>query len=141
MKWNWGWGVAVLYGSFVLLIGVMVLISAMQDVDLVAPDYYARELRFEETIQKTKRAAVVPIDWTLSDRMIVLTFPEPVSSGTIHVYRPSDSRLDFHLPIRTGEGVQQVVSLQDKPPGVWKLMADWSVGGKTFYEEKRFYVE
>lgn len=141
MKWNWGWGMAALYGSFVLLVGVMVFISTMQNVDLVAPDYYARELRFEETIQKTRRAATAPIDWTLSERAITLTFPEPVSSGTIHVYRPSDSRLDFDVPIRTDTGSRQVISLKNKPPGVWKLIADWSVDGKTFYEEKRFYVE
>jgi hypothetical protein len=141
MKWNWGWGVVALYGSFVVLIGALVAVSAMQDVDLVAPDYYARELRYEETIQKSKRAAKAPVDWKLSGRILTVVFPEPISSGTMHMYRPSDSRMDFHVPIQTGLGRTLAISLDGKPAGVWKMMADWSIGDKTFYEEKRFYVE
>ncbi len=141
MKWNWGWGMVGLYGSFVVLIMALVFISSQQEVDLVAPDYYEKEIRYEETIQKTRRASSDPVIWTASGRMITLTFSKPVSSGSIHVYRPSDSRLDFYVPITTGHAATQVISLRDKPAGLWKFMAEWKIDGQSFYAEKRFYVE
>ena len=56
---NWGNRILFLYLGFVALIITLVVVSFSQKVDLVAPDYYARELNFESEIVKMKNEAAL----------------------------------------------------------------------------------
>ena len=50
---NWGYKIMIVYLVFVAGIAVMVYNSAMQNIDLVTPDYYAKELKYQEKIDET----------------------------------------------------------------------------------------
>ena len=47
---SWGTKIAFLYLSFATMIGVMVYKSVTQSVDLVAPNYYEQELKYQDKI-------------------------------------------------------------------------------------------
>ena len=56
MKLNWGHYIVITFTAFVLLIGFMVYRSFQHNNDLVADDYYAKELQFQDVIDRQKRA-------------------------------------------------------------------------------------
>ena len=51
---NWGTRIIIMYVGFVALIITLVVVSMRQQVDLVTPDYYAKELKYQTNIDKTK---------------------------------------------------------------------------------------
>mgnify|MGYP003351831803 CR=1 FL=1 len=52
---NWGWRIVMLYGGFVVLILFLVYKTTTVKDDLVTPDYYAKELKYQEQLDKQKR--------------------------------------------------------------------------------------
>jgi hypothetical protein len=55
MKLNYGAFIIVLYGGFVLLMGVLVYKCTNLKVDVIKKDYYAEELAYQQQIEKQDR--------------------------------------------------------------------------------------
>ncbi|MBL0070976.1 MAG: FixH family protein [Bacteroidetes bacterium] len=55
MKISWGYRVMFLYIGFAGLIIYFVTRSINEKVDLVTPDYYAQELKFQDKIESINR--------------------------------------------------------------------------------------
>jgi hypothetical protein len=55
MKLNYGAFIIVLYGGFVLLMGVLVYKCTNIKVDVINKDYYAEELAYQQQIEKQDR--------------------------------------------------------------------------------------
>ena len=98
---NWGNRILFLYLGFVALIITLVVVSFSQKVDLVAPDYYARELNFESEIVKMKNEAalVEKPKVSLSNDQLLISFPAAFKdkkiTGSVLVYKPSDANADY----------------------------------------------
>ncbi|MGB1317661.1 MAG: FixH family protein, partial [Flavobacteriales bacterium] len=54
---NWGWGISIFYGSFVVFMLGMVTLAFQQDFDLVADDYYEQEIAYQGRIDQMNNAA------------------------------------------------------------------------------------
>ena len=52
---SWGYKILSVYIIFVVGIMVMVFKSSMQNTDLVTPDYYEKELKYQQTIDESAR--------------------------------------------------------------------------------------
>jgi hypothetical protein len=52
---NWGYKILFVYAIFITGILFMVFKSATQKMDLVTPDYYAKELKYQEKIDESNR--------------------------------------------------------------------------------------
>ncbi len=139
----WGFGVAALWTGFALFIVVMALITMRNDVQLVSPDYYARELAYQDRIDSQKRTrdlAEPPVifhDRQAHQLMIRLPVDSTVGTpaGTVRFFRPADAALDFSVPLAVDSlGVQQV-DLADLAKGLWKVYLEWSQGGEQYYQE------
>ena len=57
MKFNWGFGIALVIVIFAVGVGVLVYIAASQKVDLVADNYYEQELKHQDRIDESRRSA------------------------------------------------------------------------------------
>lgn len=55
-KLNWGWRISILYSGFVVFMLFMVFKTTTVKDDLVTPDYYAKELEYQQHIDKQERA-------------------------------------------------------------------------------------
>ena len=137
---NWGKKITIVYLGFVALIVTVVVISVRQKVDLVSPDYYAKELNYQSDINKLNNAKslATQLKCTVLNNALQIQFPSEHSSsniqGKIYVYKPSDDKSDRVIDINANAGTQ-IISTSDFAKGMYKLTVDWSVDGKEFQSE------
>lgn len=141
LKWSWGTGIAIVYSVFALTIIGLVVHSFKQKIDLVTPDYYAKELAYQQQIDKTKRARDLEkaIDWKVNANSIEINLPEsfdPSSvSGNITLFKPSDDKSDREFSIEIDSSRKQIISTEGLSEGMYKLKIDWKSGESTYYQE------
>ncbi len=142
MKLNWGFNIAAFYIFFVLVLLIVVFIFMRQDVGLVTNDYYAKEIVYQEEIDKSNRTKGLTeqIDITVEPAQIKFSFPKMFSSGdiggTIHFYRPSNKEKDFVSNIVTDSSRIQIIETSKLEKGLWKVKIDWSVKNVSYFNEK-----
>ncbi len=147
-KSSWGWGVAALYGGFVLFLLILVVYISFQRFEMVEGDYYNEGLKYQQHIDKVNRTMAldssVVIRYSTSDRALDILFPStflPDSiRGTIQLYRPSNSLLDRSYPIDVSGDFRQIVDVDDLVPGLWKVKINWHYGADDYYSEKKIFV-
>jgi len=146
---RWGWGIAALYGGFVLFILVIVGYASMQRFDLVDRDYYDRGLAYEDQLQRINRTRALPdqprYEYSGASNEIVLHFPKSFSpdavSGTITLFRPSTAALDFAVPLKLDTDLTQRLANPKLVGGLWRAKLAWAAGGKEYYDEQVILVE
>ncbi len=138
---SWGVKISILYVGFVILIVSMVAMTMVEKVDLVAKDYYAQELQFQNKIDKSNRANSLsqPLMWVVKDGVIEISFPLEFKNqkikGTINLFRPSDASMDKTFEISEPENGKQIISTTSLIKGVYKIQIDWNAGDESFYSE------
>ncbi|MEZ4825212.1 MAG: FixH family protein [Bacteroidia bacterium] len=143
---NWGKSIALVYTIFaVSMIGVTVYCSTL-DINLVTPEYYADELKYEAQIAKQQNANQLPvplqIDYQAEGRNILLTFPADMKDvkGEIKLYRPSNSRLDQSIPVALTDQVQ-AISASELQQGLWRVKVEWEAAEGAYFQEKSIFVQ
>jgi len=144
MKITWGTGIAIFFSCFVLFMLFMVYKTSQQDFDLVTEDYYAKEIAFQEVIDKTANYKAlgeeVVIDRT--DAGLRLTIPESSlndeSAVTLLVFRPSDDTMD-RLYKSSGRSNMVSVPASDLVKGKYIIKLEWTKADEAYYFEKEFY--
>ncbi len=137
----WGYGIAAVYSIFAVVMISFVAFTLTQKVELVAPDYYAKEIRYEQQInrerQTNKLAQAMTCQLSQDGKFIKIQFPNKNAAveGTIKLYRPSDSLLDFSFPVEPDEEGLQLFSTAKMARGAWRVKVSWATDGKEFYQE------
>ncbi|MFY9309376.1 MAG: FixH family protein [Bacteroidia bacterium] len=141
MKLSWGIKIAVLYAGFVILIVTMVSLTMREKVDLVAKDYYAQELSYQDKINKVNRTNALeqPLTWQVQPAMLVLKFPEQFKgseiAGSIYFFRPSDASMDTTVYVSVDTAGVQVITTAKLNKGVYKMQVNWEANKQTYYNE------
>ncbi len=146
---RWPLGIGIVVVLFVLSLIVFLVFALNQRVNLVEDDYYEKDLRYQqqiERIQRTRKEAAQPeVRYIKTSRQLYLRFRlknDPQSlEGTLHIFRPSDSRMDRKIPLKLNAQAIQFINLSDLPPGYWKLKLDWVNGGAEYYHEQDLIIE
>ncbi len=140
---NWGFRIVMAFVFFVGVLVAMVYISVNQDVSLVAENYYEEELAYEDQIQRIKNsnALVEQIEFKLNRQTWLAEFEYPDElkadfvEGKIHLFRPSNAKLDKEYIMLLGkEGVQKI-DLKTFSAGLWKVKINWKSKEKEYYKE------
>lgn len=110
---------------------------------MVSEDYYARDLVYQEHIDKVRQSLELveglkiepnPAGWH-----ILLTFPADMSpdsiGGKVVLFRPSNARLDKSVDIAPDKNGRQIIDVAELARGKWKIRVDWSCGSRSFYTE------
>jgi len=148
-KLGWGGGIALLYGSFVVFILAIVGFAAFQSFPLVEEDYYSKELKYGDRIEKISRTAATPgifdLHYESGAKDLTLDFSGKPSNGkidgTILFYRPSNPNLDFSVIIDPDSTAKQKIDLTDKANGLWKIKVEWNVDSLGYYYEDILILE
>ncbi len=139
---SWGIKITVLYVSFMVLIVTMVVISSSSKAELVAKDYYAQELNYQQRITAISNEQELneSISHELSNGTFVLSFPSASKSadfnGELVFFRPSDSSKDVKLKLNFNEEGKQIIDTRNYTKGVYKICISWHNNGKDFYKEE-----
>lgn len=139
---SWGTKIAVLYISFVALIGFMVTLCMRQNIELVSDDYYERELVFQDRINEMNNANALPekITHTQLPDGIQIQFPalfkNKTVSGEILFFRPSDKSKDHSSPIQLNGEAQQLIPAQFLSKGMYKMKIGWTADAVSYFTEE-----
>ena len=94
---GWPFGIAIIYGGFVLLLLSFVLYSLFNSVELVSKDYYAEDLAYQKQIDRQNRANSLEtgLSWEYSKKSqtIRLKFPASINSN-VSGLRPNCSAVN-----------------------------------------------
>jgi hypothetical protein len=142
----WGKGVWLIYGGFVVFILGCVAVVAMQHIDLVESDYYEKGLDYQKQIKRielgSREAPSVAIN--TNNKSIEIDFnPSVITTdfkGTILFFRPSDSRLDFEIPLKLETSGSQNVLDNRLKSGYWRIKITWQAGHESYYSEHQIFV-
>ena len=143
---NWGYKILILYLSFVGFIITFVVLAMMQtDIQLVAKDYYKKEIAYQEEIDKMRNVnqlnGAFNFNYLPDNQIIDLSFPKNVQQGEITFFRPSDAKKDFKLPLQSDNSGKQMFSTSKMDKGRWIVKINWNAEGKDYYAERKIDVK
>ena len=142
---SWGTKIAFLYLSFASMIGFMVYKSATQTVDLVAPNYYEQELKYQDKIDgiNNLNADVKALSIYEKDHVVEFAFNKEmgVPKGNILFFKPDNASADFNTEINLDAEGKQTINLKDLSKGTYLVKIDWHIGEKKYFKEERISVK
>lgn len=143
----WGWGIAAVYTVFALATLGFVAFSMRQKVELVTPDYYAKEVAYEAQINRVRQtndlATPVTCQLTADGKFVQINFPVDLSNvrGEITLYRPSESSLDIKVAAQPDKQGVQRIAAEKLIAGAWRVKINWQADGREFYNEFPLIVQ
>ena len=143
MKFNWGTKIAILYIGFVVATLALVFWAMTQRVDLVTDNYYDKELKYQEQIERIQRTKNLNKKTSIEyqGREIIINFPaipdKNISSdkNIILFYNPSNPARDLKILISTDSLGTQKIPTEKISKGFWKIKLNWVSFGKEYYDE------
>jgi len=141
MKLNWGTGIAIFYGIFVVVLVAIVIKTTTFDNSLVSDDYYADDLNYQQQYNKLANsrdlADDLRINMQAAAQLVELVFPSDLgkAGGEIVFFCPSDSKSDFTVAVQPGDDNRQTVPTAGLKPGLWRVKVDWQADGKAYFKE------
>lgn len=144
---SWGKGIILIYAVFVTGIAVMVYTSMTKDTELVTKNYYEKELKYQEQIDKINNSNELNKNLRIEakDNMLVIIFPNDELSknisGEVSFYRPSDAKSDFTIPVEVNGKREQAIATDRLQKGLWKVMVNWNNGGVNYYKEEKVMIQ
>jgi hypothetical protein len=139
MKRNiWPYAIISYFAVFITGIVAWVSFAMRHDEQLVRPDYYAHEIKYQDQIDRVARTdrTDASITYDRAAQTIRVQITKTNIEGTIHLYRPSDERLDQKLPITT-----QPFDVSNLERGFWKVRLNWTHLGREYYVEKPIIID
>ena len=138
---NWGNKIVVAFLCFVLFICGMVIHIFNQDFDLVAEDYYAREISYEQKLVKLANTEATGRSVSIKQEAehILVEFPDNSAKGTIEFYHPSKELFDKTFEIHLKNGAQ-IIAKEELIPGNYRININWSAEGKDFLQESKIFI-
>ncbi|MDD5361758.1 MAG: FixH family protein [Ignavibacteria bacterium] len=144
---NWGYKILTAFIIFCLTIIGFVIFFMNQKVDVVTDNYYEKELKYQDQLNRVNRTRALKDSLTMvnTGKEIKITFPnapdKPSAKDFILLYRPSDNKMDVKIPVMTDSSRTQVVSIGRLDKGFWKLQINWTSSGSEYYYESAFVVK
>ncbi len=140
-KFNWGHGITLFYIIFVGAVITALVASFGVDRDLVADDYYAKDIAYQGQYEKMKnnlKSDNLSIVYKKEEHILDFSFTKSENvTGFIEFYRPSSKKEDFMKKIDQN---RVIISTRDMSPGKWRVKVDWQEGRKSYYKEEEIYI-
>ncbi len=143
-RWDpWPVGLVVFFAVFISCVAAFITFAVSQQMDLVRPDYYEEEIRYQVQLDRLGRTRALGPEAALSldafaRRAWVRVPAAHVAAGargTVTLYRPSDARADRIVALQPSMGGEQVVSMEGQGPGLWRVRVRWASGGTEYHLE------
>ncbi|WP_298392669.1 FixH family protein [Flavobacterium sp.] len=147
MKINWGTGIVIafaLFMSFILFFVFNVQSNSKYDNELVVEEYYKKEIVAQQDLDREQNA------YDLSTKVIIKTTAEGISidfpadfeyeniKGIVSLYRPSNQKLDFEIPISLSSS-HLLIPKSNLVGGRWDITIDWNYKDKKYLSKELVY--
>jgi hypothetical protein len=148
MKINWGTGIVIafaLFMTFILYFVFKVQSDSKYDNELVVEEYYKHDVHFGDEMVRIQNAhdlAQKPII-TNTTEGITIVFPETFVAnkikGNVSLYRPSNKKLDFEVPISLSNSTL-LIPKKSLVGGQWDINMEWQYDGKSYLTKETIYL-
>lgn len=143
----WPTSIVVFFALAITFIITFIAWAVRQREDLVSADYYEREVRYQSQLDTLNRSQAIAtrtvITFELAEQTIVINLPEAKTAGatgSIHLYRPSDARLDQELPLTLSADGTQRLDAKQLRDGLWKVRVKWNANGQDYFLDQPVIV-
>ena len=149
MKINWGTGIVIAFGLFMIFILSFVYkvqTDRKYDNELVTQDYYKAEGAVEHDIEKKNNANALATQVTIkkNEEGILVEFPADFDyskiQGKVSLYRPSSQKLDFEISISLSSP-HLLIPKSNLAGGLWDISIDWEYDGVKYLNKDSFRME
>ncbi len=150
MKINWGTGIVIAFAvfmSFILFFVFSVQSNSKYDNELVVNEYYKKELLAQQDLDKEQNAYDLKKDKVVIAVVfegITVDFPKDFDYKSIHgkvsLYRPSNQKLDFEIPISLSSA-HLLIPKSNLVGGRWGISIDWNYQGKKYLNKEEVYFK
>lgn len=140
---DWGKGITITLILFVsLMVGLVIICVRQDDIHLVTQNYYEEEINYQEKIEEIGNANSLDYKVLVYDNQLKkVDLQLPVGSkGTLHLFRPSDARLDQKITFDVTNLNANAFDLKSLKPGYWKLKLTWSENGVDYFHEEKINI-
>lgn len=144
----WPIGISVFLLCFVSYLISVVIFSRRTKVELVSPDYYEEELKYQNDIDAQKNANSMEHKVAIAqdkDQNLVISFPKEVDKtnlvGIIKLLRPDDSGGDLAFPLTLNSNNQHIVHRGLLRKGAYKFSLSWTVNKKDYMIKQNIYIK
>lgn len=144
----WPYAIMAFFACAITGIVSFVLFANQHRMELVRPDYYEHEMRYQQQIDRVNRTKAVRqqvlANYDSQNANLSITLPKAQVqaglAGHIQLYRPSDSKLDQEIKLTPDiEGTQRVDTSKLKA-GLWKVRISWQVTGQEYYFDQSIVI-
>ena len=148
MKINWGTSIVIAFGlfmAFILFFVFKVQSNPKYDNELVVEEYYKHDARFQEEMQKIQSAEDLTVKPKIEafKKGIKITFPSEFNpkniKGKVSLYRPSNQKLDFEIPISLSDATL-LIPENKLVGGRWDITLNWEYDGKEYQFKEVLYL-
>lgn len=141
---NWGTKITIVFSVFVSGIVFMVFKASKQNMDLVMPDYYEKELQYQQVIDAQNRAATLTgrPQCKVENDTVHIELPVEIqtqkATGNVWLYCIANKKRDVQQAFITHNGkILLPITVLNK--GAHDIKINWeSAGLQYFYEQKLF---
>lgn len=142
MKWTIGHTITLAFIVFATFILFMVSKMINTKVDLVEKDYYAKEIKFQNQINKYQNTvqlgdSAVIIQQT-DDKIIIQIHNNPVLSANVFIYYPANEEYDKKLSFNNTQNI--IIDKNNIHKGRAKIKLDWNDTANEYYFEKELLI-
>ena len=135
---NFEKGIVLSFVVFGTLIAVLVAVCMKQEINLVYPDYYYRELNHGEkmaAMNNAKRLKTSPLIFIQNDDIEVLWKGiVEVENARLNLLRPSDVKLDQSFDANPSNE-KTILSSKDLSTGLYRATLTWQMNGENYLIE------
>jgi hypothetical protein len=140
---DWGKGIVLVFVAFAtIMISMVTICMKKDDLHLVTQNYYEEEIKYQDHIDKVINAnglSYEALQFDNSAKSVSISLPIG-AKAELHLFRPSDARLDQKLVVDILDEDTKVVDLAMLKAGYWLMKLTWSADGKSYYQEKKITI-
>jgi hypothetical protein len=148
-RWN-PWPVSIIAFFTVAILGCVTFVTfcSQHPADLISPNYYEDEVRYQAQIDRMKltqqQAAGASVSYDAATKHIKLSLGSDKSgskaSGQILLYRPSALNQDRQLQLNLNTKGEQILDGASLLPGLWRVRVSWTMDQNQYFIDRQIVV-
>ncbi len=139
---NWGKGLAIAMGMFIIFIMTMVVKMMSTNTDLVEDDYYKKDVAYQNEINALKRANHLEekINIKQTEQHIVVEIPSSIHAEnvTIKFRRINNAKQDKIINI---EEMTSLINKDNLEKGRYNLVIEYEIDNQQYLQKESIYIQ
>lgn len=138
MKFNWGHGIMVALGCFMIFIVSLIYFSGDMG-EMVTEDYYEKTINYQDDIDAVKRANALAVKPQITQQAngFMIRFGEPVQNGDVYFLRSESSKKDIVKPLKLSAKNEMLIHSVDLINGEYEVSIRWKQNNEDHLLKER----